>query len=74
MAIKNKGTRQRKTVVTSSDVIVGNGRPAALEATIRQLLAQLGEDPERHGLAETPKRIAKSLAFLTRGYQQDSDV
>ena len=72
MAIKNKGIRQRKTVVTATNVI-GNGRPEELETTIRQLLAQIGEDPNRTGLEETPRRVANSLAFLTRGYQQDVD-
>lgn len=71
MAVKNKGTRQRKTIVSSSDVVGRNGRPAALESTIRQLLTEMGEDPDRVGLEETPKRVAKSLAFLTRGYEQD---
>ena len=38
---------------------------------VRELLKELGEDPEREGLAKTPVRVAKSLKFLTRGYRQD---
>lgn len=34
---------------------------------VRQLLVELGEDPRRDGLLKTPERVAKSLAFLTRG-------
>ncbi len=45
-----------------------------MEDTVRQLLRQLGEDPERDGLLDTPRRVAKSLAFLTSGYQTDLDV
>ena len=40
-------------------------------ALVRQLLVELGEDPEREGLKKTPLRVAKSLKFLTRGYRQN---
>ena len=40
---------------------------------IRQLLAELGEDPTREGLVRTPMRVEKSLAFLTSGYRADID-
>ena len=40
---------------------------------IRQLLAELGEDPTREGLVRTPKRVEKSLAFLTGGYRANID-
>jgi GTP cyclohydrolase I len=37
----------------------------------RELLLRIGEDPTRDGLIDTPKRMEKSMAFLTRGYQMD---
>ena len=37
----------------------------------RELLTRLGEDPDRDGLVATPARLEKSLAFLTKGYEQD---
>lgn len=37
------------------------------------ILKAIGEDPERDGLADTPKRAANAMRFLTRGYRQDID-
>jgi GTP cyclohydrolase I len=44
---------------------------AKIETLVRQMLVELGEDPQREGLRDTPKRVAKSLAFLTHGYRAD---
>jgi GTP cyclohydrolase I len=38
---------------------------------VEALLKELGEEPGRGGLERTPHRVAKSLRFLTQGYQQD---
>ena len=37
---------------------------------VRELLVELGEDPEREGLKVTPQRMAEALTFLTSGYRQ----
>ena len=44
-----------------------------MQDIIRQLLAELGEDPTREGLLNTPRRVEKSLRFLTGGYGADVD-
>ena len=44
-----------------------------MQDTIRRLLSELGEDPSREGLRDTPKRMEKSLKFLTSGYAVDVD-
>src|SRR6186713_714826 len=45
-----------------------------MQEIIRQLLAELGENPSREGLLDTPKRVEKALAFLTSGYAADVDA
>src|ERR1041384_5828658 len=44
-----------------------------MQDIIRELLAELGEDPTREGLLNTPKRVEKALKFLTSGYDTDVD-
>jgi GTP cyclohydrolase I len=41
------------------------------ESLIRELLGELGENPDREGLQKTPSRVAKMYEFLTKGYQED---
>jgi GTP cyclohydrolase IA len=40
-----------------------------VETLIRELLIEIGEDPDREGLIDTPTRVARSYEFLTEGYR-----
>ena len=42
-----------------------------LAAHYEEILRLLGEDPGREGLLKTPVRVAKSMQFLTKGYNED---
>src|SRR6187431_921994 len=44
-----------------------------MQDLIRKLLEKLGEDPDREGLINTPRRVDKALTFLTSGYRADID-
>src|ERR1039458_8710421 len=44
-----------------------------IEELVRELLIEVGEDPDREGLQATPARVARSYEFLLRGYQADLD-
>ena len=42
-----------------------------IEAAVRELLAAIGEDPDREGLIETPRRVANMYAEIFSGLQED---
>jgi len=57
------GGRYLEDTVLTSD----KGRDVDLECNVKKMLKLLGEDSERKGLIDTPKRVAKALHFLTSG-------
>src|SRR6266850_985523 len=56
-----------------SDIVRGKDAIEApnpeLEAMVKRQLELIGEDPSRDGLRDTPKRVGRSLRWLTQGYR-----
>lgn len=44
-----------------------------MQELYKQILEQIGEDPSREGLLDTPLRAAKAMHYLTRGYTENLD-
>jgi GTP cyclohydrolase IA len=61
---------RNQSVITESKLPVSE---AEMQQAVRTLLLGMGEDPDREGLRDTPKRVVKALKFLTSGYQQSLD-
>jgi GTP cyclohydrolase IA len=68
--------------VPPAEAIEGSrGRPGGVipvsnervEEAVRQILVEIGEDPDREGLARTPERVHRMYAELTAGYHVDPD-
>ncbi|MBZ5580918.1 MAG: GTP cyclohydrolase I FolE [Acidobacteriia bacterium] len=49
----------------------GGTEGQSIAPQIGQILAALGEDPQREGLSRTPERVDQALKFLTSGYRMD---
>ena len=43
----------------------------SLSSNYKEVIENLGEDPNREGLLKTPERVAKAMQFLTQGYEQN---
>jgi GTP cyclohydrolase I len=67
-ALKHGGSSKSRSKVVE---IQANSAKGAIADNIRQIIGELGEDPEREGLLRTPVRSEKALRYLTSGYSAD---
>jgi GTP cyclohydrolase I len=51
----------------------GSDGSQAVESAVREILIEMGEDPDRQGLANTPSRVRRMYRELTAGYHVDPD-
>jgi GTP cyclohydrolase I len=59
---------------TTSAIEPATAASLTTEELYRELLVRVGEDPARDGLLNTPRRMEKAMAFLTRGYTMDVET
>src|SRR5690349_8015451 len=78
--VKKNGTETSLTLPAVHRLVTEEKFPASpesqaanssLEDLLREMLAALGEDPDRDGLKDTPQRVRRSLSFLTDGYTKN---
>ena len=60
-------SKSKSSAMLEPDVL----KDVSTEEMYRELLRRMGEDPNRDGLLRTPGRVEKTLAYLTKGYQED---
>ena len=71
METKGEGKSDMGTVASAEPVTAAG---LTTEELYRELLLRIGENPGRDGLKNTPKRMQRSLEFLTRGYKMDVET
>src|SRR5690349_19115132 len=67
-SLRYRKAMKRKAVV---QVLTPKHQEQTIAPLVQQMLALLGENPDREGLQRTPERVDKALRFLTSGYRTD---
>jgi len=64
--------KSKRTASESTEIVLPEiSSQGKIAEHVRQILIELGENPDREGLRRTPERFEKALRFLTSGYRQD---
>jgi GTP cyclohydrolase I len=63
----------RPASLIEGDGVAGHGRNGRVEAAVREILTEIGEDADRQGLVGTPERVHRMYTELTAGYHVDPD-
>lgn len=64
--------RERSNAAKSTPVIeIPSSSRSVIATNMREIIRELGEDPQRDGLRQTPERVEKALKYLTSGYNAD---
>jgi GTP cyclohydrolase I len=72
----NKQTINETLVEEPTGIVEATGvriNQGAIEESVREILVNIGEDPQREGLLKTPNRVARMYEELTAGYYTDAD-
>ena len=62
--VKNNNEEQKTKIVSDKDA----------EEAFKTILQWIGEDPQREGLLETPKRVVKAFKEYFKGYKEDPNL
>ncbi len=68
---KSSAAKSLPAVKTNRQVIEFANKSGTIASHMKDIIASLGENPERDGLARTPERSEKALRYLTSGYSAD---
>lgn len=74
MTSRTQGAMQQRSHNNSATLNAAHFDQPRAEAAVRELLLAIGEDPDRHGLVDTPARVARSYKELFAGLYTDPDA
>jgi GTP cyclohydrolase I len=71
--VSSKKRRNVEHLAGQQSPIAASSLKAGMARSVKALLQAIGENPNRPGLDKTPERVADSLLFLTKGYEENPE-